>query len=1046
MGATDSLAPPPGFVDDVSPPDGFVADEPSPPAGFVPDETPAREPSYPVGPPSAMAMIGALSDATTAAALQGNLYDVFTPRNPAEIVAEQNKTALQNISEGLQEPSVSIPTPEVTGPLTGALRGAANLAEGLSAPMNALLVPFLGGAPGIIKGAAGVGFGVPMAKHAISETLPAALDARSSGEAVQNLVEGIGGLAMATGALGAGRPRKDGASKTAPPRSGSEDITTDTIKAAVDSSVEKILSEPVAKTAAETVIPPETPLPNVPRETLPKIETAAPVEPIIAPETKVTESPTGIRNAIVDQERVARGLPERMEPLKRTFGKLWDEAMAKADQDPQAGSKLVKSIEENPRPLEDWESALLAHEQVTRQNAFDKAVEAVNSAKDEATRSEASARLAEVRDEVQQIYDVGQTAGTKSGQSLAARKLLVDEDYSLAKMESETRAVVNEGKPLSAKQASEISVLHERISATESKLAEYEGRDAFKRLLQEQKKEATEAAKTVSKVVDFLEQQAEKARERIVARRGRLNVTVDPLNVAGLVDEAIIGASHIAKGVTTLAEWSARMVADFGQRIAPYLKELFAKSKELHDANAKAFKTDPLGAQKKAIVTRTEKLKSKIEAGDFAPTPKKQPVMDRERIRLQALYETAKQEYRAWVNKERAKRLPLLQKARGLLQEVRGVILGSDIGVLTRQGLFSWARPTTAIKATAEAVKSAFSPEAMKRWEVEVRDREINGEAVQPKRKAAGLQLTDTLNHPEELVVTRLLSRLPDIKVGGRTIKLSSIGRTLERFQTTFINAVRADLFDSAVKRGFSQEELKTRANFINSSTGRSNAKYIPRILSEIMTSPRYELSRWEMLAQPVRNLGVLAKQGIKEGKLDRAALSNLQDMAVAAASIYALYKLAEHAGGYHVTWNPMSSDFGKMRKGNEVWDVTAGMAPRLRDVIRLYVGATHPSYKRNIGDALLGASLRTINPAVRTPIEQGSVALQRASGVSKPVLPFSGFKSVEEREGLIALAPLIVQSVSQALEEEGPAAAVFTGAREFIGSSVQRYPEPKAR
>lgn len=386
----------------------------------------------------------------------------------------------------------------------------------------------------------------------------------------------------------------------------------------------QVASREVAPDATEPAAPqkatePAPPSPEAPRqqppesaivEEAPKPEPTTPAPESPSPPEPVPPSPTGIRNAIVDEQRVKRGLPERMAPLRRTFGKIWEQAMGVVDKDPLAGSKLVKSIAENPRPLEDWESALLTHEQASRQNAFDQAVEDVNNAKTEEARTEASSRLDDARNLVQEVYDVGQRVGTKSGQSLAARKLLISDDFSLAKMEATTRAIVNNGKPLSEKQASEVKVLHEKIAKTEAKLAEYEraeqsrqAQSAFENLLKSQAKEAAETAKTGKKITDFLDDQAAKAKARIIARRGRLNVTVDPLNVAGLVDEAIIGASYIAKGVTKFADWSTQMAKDFGDRIKPYLWELFERSKQFHDTNAAMFKAPrrdrkkPLGEQ-----------------------------------------------------------------------------------------------------------------------------------------------------------------------------------------------------------------------------------------------------------------------------------------------------------------------------------------------------------------------------------------------------------------------------------------------------------------
>ena len=447
-----------------------------------------------------------------------------------------------------------------------------------------------------------------------------------------------------------------------------------------------------------------------------------------------------------------------------------------------------------------------------------------------------------------------------------------------------------------------------------------------------------------------------------------------------------------------------------------------------------------------AMKRREEDLKARATrqaAGDFSKKPKPvTPALRRDVLNKKAELQKMKDEIDMRQKQYELSRRPAWKKIASGLGEARGIILGGDLGVLTRQGLFAWSRPGQAFVSTAKAFQSMFSPEAMRRWEVEMREKEINGKPLAPIRKEAGLQTTDTMNNREELAISRLLSRMPDIKVGGKTIKLSVAAKGLERFQTTFINDVRMRTFDSAVRRGFTPEELKLRANFINSSSGRSNAKFVPEELAAIMTSPRYERSRWEMLAQPIRNVGALARSGVK-GELNRAAAANLQDMAVTAAGAITLFQLAKMAG-YTVNFDPESSDFLKMRKGNEVWDVTSGLAPRIRDLMRLWVGFTNPDYKENWMKTSGKMIFRTINPAIKTPLEQLSIAGQRMAGKDDPKSPFTGFKSVEEREGLITLAPLIIQSMKQAYEEDGVEAAVFTGAREFVGSSVGRYPESK--
>jgi hypothetical protein len=159
------------------------------------------------------------------------------------------------------------------------------------------------------------------------------------------------------------------------------------------------------------------------------------------------------------------------------------------------------------------------------------------------------------------------------------------------------------------------------------------------------------------------------------------------------------------------------------------------------------------------------------------------------------------------------------------------------------------------------------------------------------------------------------------------------------------------------------------------------------------------------------------------------------------------LYKGMELAG-YKVNYDPNSPDFLKMRKGNDVWDVSAGLAPRLRDLLRLaMLFKPGNDARKTVGDISGGALVRMLSPAVRLPAEQGYLAAARAQGFPDAKSPFTGFKP-DERQGLILAFPLIYQSMFQAFnEEEGTTAqkigsGAFAGAREFVGFNVNRYPE----
>lgn len=81
--------------------------------------------------------------------------------------------------------------------------------------------------------------------------------------------------------------------------------------------------------------------------------------------------------------------------------------------------------------------------------------------------------------------------------------------------------------------------------------------------------------RTRDQVVNFLDAKAELARKRLEKRR---NVGIVAQLDNPVVDYAIIGASHIAKGVRNLTDYSELMVRDFGDQVKPYVKDAYLKS------------------------------------------------------------------------------------------------------------------------------------------------------------------------------------------------------------------------------------------------------------------------------------------------------------------------------------------------------------------------------------------------------------------------------------------------------------------------------------
>lgn len=324
----------------------------------------------------------------------------------------------------------------------------------------------------------------------------------------------------------------------------------------------------------------------------------------------VPEDITGIRNSVVDAERQKREADPRQKIAVKTFGGLWDSTVQEAASNPDAGNRLVADLQSKIRPLSDAEDAMLTHEQISRQNEFDSAVKAENESPSDANQ----ARLDAARERVYEVYDVGSRAGTESGRGLNARKLLVKDDYSLAKMEAREFAAMGGLDKLTPDKKTttidQVAKDHARIAELERQIGE---RSAFDKLVEQIESERqTAKAVTQKDVGSFFEQQAARTRERLAS--GRTKPTDQDLAIIGAHKMAV--SSGISKFESVLGpdSWDEEMVREFGEEIRPRLNEIHAKAKTLYDDTV-----SKIGAPKKPKLSPIEKVqRAAAEGGDVS--------------------------------------------------------------------------------------------------------------------------------------------------------------------------------------------------------------------------------------------------------------------------------------------------------------------------------------------------------------------------------------------------------------------------------------------
>lgn len=191
---------------------------------------------------------------------------------------------------------------------------------------------------------------------------------------------------------------------------------------------------------------------------------------------KPTEIPqvTGIRNEVTDAKREALGLKPAMIGAAQAHQETWDKAMKVLDENPLASMELVQSLKANPRSATAEENALLLHRQIeleTRRAEVEKNISNAIESGDEATIKENQIRLANLRDDLQDIYDVDRASGTATGRALEFRKTLAKQDFTLTNMETRKRAAL--GRKLTDAELKEVADLHKKIEETQRAYDEY---------------------------------------------------------------------------------------------------------------------------------------------------------------------------------------------------------------------------------------------------------------------------------------------------------------------------------------------------------------------------------------------------------------------------------------------------------------------------------------------------------------------------------------------------------------------------------------------
>lgn len=298
-----------------------------------------------------------------------------------------------------------------------------------------------------------------------------------------------------------------------------------------------------------------------------------------APQTQI-----GAKNASIDAQRTARGLPPLMSELRGTFKQTWERVESAIESNPDLPRDLVDDVLSGERKAitEDDQAALLwrVAELHNRRNTELQRASDENATPEE--RAQAEADFNAVEKEYQRAEEADRKAGTTESRALSIRRIMVNEDYTFADMSK--RATLSKKEPLTLAETQKIKAESEKFQQADKALQQRERQleeDApvdpiIKAIEAEARKDPAftpEVRSLAERISARLEKAADSALKRLRAKGFlQLGSAPDPTIIADMV---IYGTAKITKGLLDFGRWSAAMVRDLGRGVEPHLRDVW---------------------------------------------------------------------------------------------------------------------------------------------------------------------------------------------------------------------------------------------------------------------------------------------------------------------------------------------------------------------------------------------------------------------------------------------------------------------------------------
>ena len=392
------------------------------------------------------------------------------------------------------------------------------------------------------------------------------------------------------------------------------------------------------------------------------------------------------------------------------------------------------------------------------------------------------------------------------------------------------------------------------------------------------------------------------------------------------------------------------------------LEELRERLKRLKESDTPMVSREEkkLATAKKMVQKRIEEVERRIKNKDFAPPVKdliaEDPELKRLRKELKRKIFDFRVENKKYELERRNKGRKMLDMAVNIAGVPRALMATADFSAPLRQGIFVAAsRPFMTARAAKEMFKFWNSKEYYNEWMADFR--ESDGYDL---TKKAGLSITDTADNVEmaareEDFMSNLVEKVPffgetfnlNFDVKGRRFQIGDLHGRSERAYTGFLNKMRIDLFQRGTEllmnQGYNPNDdiapFKALATYVNAATGRGpmpdSLKTSAAALSTLFFAPRLISSRLYLLGGgPLWHTpNVVRKMYLR----DLASFIAFGGVALGLSIL----------AGADVEDDPRSSDFGKIRFGDDRYDIWGGFTQYITLFARTAMKSTKSSTGR---------------------------------------------------------------------------------------------------